>query len=67
VQLNQLAGKRGQNMAQMAIAWVLRNPELTSALVGASKVSQVDDCVAALDNLEFSTEELQAIEDILAG
>jgi L-glyceraldehyde 3-phosphate reductase len=45
---------------------VLRNPEMTSALVGASKVSQIEDSVAALHNLEFSSEELQAIENILA-
>jgi len=50
----------------MAIAWVLRHPQMTSALVGASKVSQIEDSVAALDKLDFSDEELQAIEDILA-
>jgi L-glyceraldehyde 3-phosphate reductase len=65
--LNQIAQQRDQTLAQMAIAWVLRNPEMTSALVGASKVSQIEDSVAALNNLEFSSEDLQAIEDILAG
>jgi L-glyceraldehyde 3-phosphate reductase len=65
--LNDLAQARGQTLAQMAIAWVLRNPEMTSALVGASRASQIEDSVSALNNLEFSDEELQAIEKILAG
>ncbi len=64
--LNRIARERGQSMAQLAIAWVLRHPQMTSALIGASKVSQIEDSVAALNNLEFSDEELQAIEDILA-
>ena len=66
-QLNEIARKRSQSLAQMAIAWVLRLPGMTSALIGASKVSQLEDCVAALNNLAFSTEELQAIDTILAG
>jgi L-glyceraldehyde 3-phosphate reductase len=65
--LNELALARGQTMAQMAIAWVLRQPVMTSALVGASRVSQIEDSVAALDNLDFAAEELQSIEHILAG
>ncbi len=65
--LNAIAQERDQSLAQMAIAWVLRHPGMTSALIGASKVSQVEDCVAALNNLEFSDVELQAIEEILAG
>ena len=65
--LNQLAQARGQTMAQMAIAWVLRHPSMTSALIGASRVSQIEDGVSALHNIEFSTEELQAIEKILAA
>jgi L-glyceraldehyde 3-phosphate reductase len=64
--LNELAQKRGQSMAQMALAWVLRQPAVTSALVGASRVSQVEDSVATLDNLDFSREELASIEKILA-
>lgn len=64
--LNDIAQNRGQTLAQMAIAWVLRHPGMTSALVGASRVSQVEDNVAALDNLDFSAEELAAIEAILA-
>ncbi len=63
--LNELAQKRGQTLAQMALAWNLRHPEMTSVLVGASKVSQIEDNVAALNNLTFSAEELAAIETIL--
>lgn len=63
--LNELATARGQSLAQMALAWVLRGGRVTSALVGASRVSQIEDSVAALDNLDFSDEELNRIEDIL--
>lgn len=66
-QLNELAQKRGQSMAQMALAWVLRQPEVTSALVGASQVSQVEDSVATLNKLDFTEDELRAIEQILSG
>lgn len=65
--LNEIAIARGQNMAQMAVAWVLRHKGMTSALIGASRPEQIEDVVAALNNLEFSGQELQAIEDILAG
>ncbi|MFZ0534416.1 MAG: L-glyceraldehyde 3-phosphate reductase [Anaerolineales bacterium] len=65
--LNEIAQKRGQSMAQMALAWVLRQPVVTSALVGASRVSQVEDSIATLNRLDFSQEELRAIEQILAG
>lgn len=64
-QLNELAAGRGQTLAQMAIAWVLRHPNMTSALIGASRVSQIEDCAAALDNLAFAQDELRAIESIL--
>jgi L-glyceraldehyde 3-phosphate reductase len=64
--LNDMARARGQTLAQMAVAWVLRHPGMTSALVGASSVRQVEDNVAALNNLAFSAEELKAIEGILA-
>lgn len=64
--LNQLAQARGQTMAQMAIAWVLRHPVMSSAIIGASRVSQIESAVAALNNLAFSNEELAAIETILA-
>ena len=65
--LNDLAQTRGQTLAQMALAWVLRQPGVTSALTGASRVSQIEDNVAALSNLAFSDEELGAIEAILAA
>ena len=63
--LKKIADARGQNVAQLAIAWVLRKKEVTSALIGASKVSQIEDAVAALDKLTFDTSELDAIENIL--
>ncbi|HVU09314.1 MAG TPA: L-glyceraldehyde 3-phosphate reductase [Verrucomicrobiae bacterium] len=66
-QLNDLAKARGQTLAQMALAWVLRHSQMTSALVGASKVAQIDDAVGALKNLKFTAEELQRIEIILKG
>ncbi len=65
--LNELAQGRGQSLAQMAIAWTLRNPVVTSALVGASSVKQLEDNLAALNNLKFSDEELHRIERILNG
>jgi len=63
--LNKIARERGQTLAEMAVAWVLRDPRVTSALVGTSKVSQVDDNVAALKNLKFSAEELRQIDAVL--
>jgi L-glyceraldehyde 3-phosphate reductase len=63
--LNTIAQNRGQSLAQLAIIWVLRDPVITSALIGASKVSQVEQCVAALDKISLSDEELQQIDDIL--
>jgi L-glyceraldehyde 3-phosphate reductase len=63
--LQEIAQARGQSLAQMAIAWVLRHEVVTSALIGASKVSQIEEIVAALDNLAFTEEELVAIEAIL--
>jgi L-glyceraldehyde 3-phosphate reductase len=63
--LGELAKARGQRMAQMAIAWVLRHQTMTTALIGASRVSHVESAVAALDNLNFSTKELAAIDEIL--
>jgi L-glyceraldehyde 3-phosphate reductase len=65
--LNKLAEKRGQSLAQMAIAWVLRKPAVTSALIGASKVSQIEDAVGSLKNLKFTDEELKAVDKILTG
>jgi L-glyceraldehyde 3-phosphate reductase len=63
--LNKIAGKRGQSLAQMALAWVLRMPQVTSALIGASSVKQLEDNLAALNNLQFVEEELQSIEAVL--
>jgi L-glyceraldehyde 3-phosphate reductase len=65
--LRAIANARGQSMAQMAIAWVLRQPAVTSALVGASRPGQIEDSVGAAENLDFSEEERQQIEDILGG
>lgn len=64
--LNEVAGARGQTLAQLALAWVLRHAEVTSALIGASRTSQIDDAVGATQNLSFAPEELDAIEAILA-
>lgn len=63
--LNELAKERGQSLAQMAIAWLLIDPRVTSVLIGASKVSQIDDNVVALRNLDFSEQEKAAIRKIL--
>jgi L-glyceraldehyde 3-phosphate reductase len=60
--LNELAGRRGQSLAQLAVAWTLRDPRVTSALLGASSVAQLETNVAALDNLEFGDEELAEID-----
>jgi L-glyceraldehyde 3-phosphate reductase len=60
--LNQLAGRRGQSLAQMAVAWALRDPRVTSALLGASSVAQLEDNVAALGNLDFGDDELAEID-----
>jgi L-glyceraldehyde 3-phosphate reductase len=65
--LNDLAKSRGQSMAQMAIAWVLRQPAVTSALVGASSPRQIEDTVHCLDRLDFGADELGLIDSILAG
>jgi L-glyceraldehyde 3-phosphate reductase len=65
--LNELAGQRGQSLAQMAIAWVLRKPQVTSALIGASSVKQLETNLAALNNLKFAEEELDSIEGVLKG
>lgn len=63
--LNALAQQRRQSLAQMAIAWVLRKPAVTSALIGASSVTQLENSLAALNNLKFSDDELNQIEAIL--
>jgi len=63
--LNAIAQKRSQSMAQMALAWVLRHPEMTSVLIGASRVSQIEDAVGTLKNCKFSFQELKSIDNIL--
>ena len=65
--LNELAQGRGQTLAQLALAWVLRHPTVTSALIGASRVAQIEDAVGALARLELSEDELGEIEGILKG
>ncbi|MBF6595249.1 MAG: L-glyceraldehyde 3-phosphate reductase [Thermaceae bacterium] len=65
--LNELALARGQSLAQMALTWVLRHPEVTSALIGASRVEQIEDAVGAIHQPRFSSDELSRIETILAG
>lgn len=65
-QLNELALDRGQKLSQMSLAWVLRGGRVTSALIGASKISQIDDAIGMLANTDFSDEEINAIERILA-
>jgi L-glyceraldehyde 3-phosphate reductase len=63
--LNEIAVRRGQSLAQMALAWVLRHGAMASALVGASRVEQIEQCVGALDNLEFGEQGLRQIDEIL--
>lgn len=65
--LNDLAAARGQSLAQMAVAWTLRDGRVTSALIGASRASQVVDCVGALDRLDFTADELARIDELSAG
>lgn len=65
--LGEIASQRGQTLAQMAIAWVLQNPSVTSALIGASRPSQIEENVKALSNLEFTQEELQLIDAVISG
>lgn len=64
--LNELAQARGQKLSQMAIAWVLRQPAMTSVILGASRISHVEDAVASLAKLDFTEKELKAIDQILA-
>ena len=59
--------QRGQSLAQMALAWVLRDKRVTTVLIGASKVKQLEQNVAALDNLQFADDELNQIEKILSS
>ncbi|MEM0899180.1 MAG: L-glyceraldehyde 3-phosphate reductase [Pseudomonadota bacterium] len=63
-ELNELAAARGQTLAQMAIAWCLRDERVTTALIGASKANQITDCAGAISNLSFTADELQKIDAI---
>src|SRR3989440_4170167 len=63
--LNEIAWRRGQSLAQMALAWAVRDPRMTSVVIGASGVRQLEDNIGALDHLEFTDEELTEIEEIL--
>lgn len=63
--LNDIAQQRGQTLAQMALAWLLKDPRVTSVLIGASRPEQLADSLKCLDNIEFSSEELNKIEEIL--
>ncbi len=65
--LNDLARRRGQSLAQMAVAWVLRHSAVTSAVIGASRVAQIEDCVAALERRSFTGDELEEIDRILSA
>ena len=64
-QLNEIAGQRNQSLAQMALAWLLKDQRITSVLIGASSVAQLEDNLACLDNLKFTDSELNDIESIL--
>lgn len=64
--LNEHARLRGQSLAEMALAWLLKDESVTSVLVGASSVEQLGDSLKALGNLSFGEEELRSIEEILA-
>ena len=62
--LNRIAADRGQSLAQMALSWVLRDPRVTSVVVGASSVQQLEDNVAAIEHADFSADELAAIDAV---
>jgi L-glyceraldehyde 3-phosphate reductase len=63
--LNEVAGERGQSLAQMALSWLLKDPRVTSVLIGASRVSQLEDSLKCLENTDFSELEIASIEGIL--
>jgi len=65
-QLNEVASKRGQTLAEMALAWLLKDPRVTSVLIGASSVTQLMDNLKSRDNINFSQEEIETIDNILA-
>jgi len=65
--LNAIAARRGQSLAQLALAWALRDPRMTSLVIGASSVAQLEDNIAALDRLELTAEELAEIDKYATG
>ncbi len=65
IKLSEIAKKRGQSLAQMALAWILKDERMTSVIIGASSVEQLNNNIKCIDNLDFSAEELSQIEDIL--
>jgi L-glyceraldehyde 3-phosphate reductase len=65
--LNEIASARGQKMAQMALSWVLRDERVTSVIIGASKVSQIEDAVAVVNQSALSAEEIDEIEAVLVS
>ena len=67
LRLNDVATHRGQSLAQMALAWVLKDPRITTVLIGASSVAQLEQNVACLEKLDFAADELEQIESVLAG
>jgi len=66
VSLDEIADKRGQSLAQMALAWILKDKRITSVLIGASSVAQLEDSLESIQNVEFSTDELEAIDNIIS-
>ena len=65
--LNEIAGERGQTLAQMALAWCYRTAPVATLIIGASRLSQIDDNLKAMGNLTFSTEELRKIDELEGG
>ena len=65
--LNEIAKLRGQSLPQLALAWILRQEQMTSVIIGASRLEQIEENVRALDHLEFTPEELAQIDSILNG
>ena len=67
VKLNEIAARRGQTLAEMALAWCLKDDRVTSVIIGASRVAQIQDDFKALENTAFSAEELAAIDEAVRG
>ena len=67
IKLNEVAKERGQKLSQLAVSWILRNGKVTSVLIGASRPQQILDNVQAVQNTDFSQDEINRIEDILGN